>query len=146
MTQHELLKWYQKALADMRTELEAYSDEDKIWAISGEIKNPAGALCLHIVGNLNHFIGATLGQTGYVRDREAEFATRGISRAILLQQLDATAIMVEKVFNSLSPAELEATFPFDFAGKGSTFDYMLYFYGHFQYHLGQINYHRRMIG
>lgn len=130
----------------MKTELENYADENKIWATSGEIKNSGGNLCLHIIGNLNHFIGATLGKTGYVRDREAEFNLRGVSRSGLLEQLGDTTVMMEQVMNNLSAAELEATFPFDFAGKGSTLQYLLYFYGHLQYHLGQINYHRRMIG
>lgn len=142
----ELLKWYQKGIETIKTELEAYPDENKIWATSGEIKNSGGNLCLHIIGNLNHFIGATLGKTGYIRDREAEFSLRGMSRSNLLQQLDTTAVMMEQVMSNLSPADLEANFPFDFAGKGSTFQYLLYFHGHMQYHLGQINYHRRMIG
>ncbi len=71
-----------RELLKLRTEIESYQDESNLWRIEKNIANSAGNLCLHLVGNLNAYIGATLGQTGYVRDRDAEFTLKNIPRRI----------------------------------------------------------------
>ena len=55
----------QRDLEKLKTEISSFKDEKKIWEISGEVKNSAGNLCLHLCGNLQHFIGAALGNSGY---------------------------------------------------------------------------------
>jgi hypothetical protein len=97
------------------------------------------------VGNLNHFIGATLGNTGYVRNRDAEFATKGLSKEELLRMLGDTQQMLQSVLAALSAEDLEKEFPYEFFGKHTTAWYMNQFLLHLQYHLGQINYHRRIV-
>jgi uncharacterized damage-inducible protein DinB len=111
------------------------------------LTNPGGNLALHLAGNLQFFIGAQLGQSGYVRDREAEFALKGVPRSRILQELEAAAQAVETTLSALDPAQLEQTFPVPFGGKPTgTLAVLLHLAGHLSYHLGQMNVHRRVSG
>ena len=133
-------------LLKVKTEIESYKDESKIWIIEGGILNSAGNLCLHLVGNLNHFIGATLGNTGYVRNRELEFSEKNISVFELVRQIDDTVSIVQNTFERLSNKILDENFPLLFRDQKVTTSFMLLnLIAHLNYHLGQINYHRRLL-
>ena len=80
-----------------------------------------------------------------MRNRDAEFSNKNIPRAELLSAIAATKIMVEQVLPSLTPEQLKQEYPFDFKGKQTTEWYLLLLVSHFNYHLGQINYHRRLV-
>jgi uncharacterized damage-inducible protein DinB len=139
---HELLL---RDLNKLRQEINAYTADDKLWIIAGDIKNPAGNLCLHLCGNLQHYIGAVLGQSGYVRNRDAEFSTHGLSKAALLKEIDATLSIVPKTLADLNPALIDHQYPEDVFGKPmTTGHFLIHLAGHLNYHLGQINYHRRL--
>jgi hypothetical protein len=120
-------------------------DEAKLWTISGEVKNSPGNLCLHLLGNLNYFIGALIGKNGYVRKRDEEFTTKDIPKEKLLEDITATKTMVSDVFSKMNTEALQNDFPFEPLGKRSTEFMLSYFLGHFMYHLGQINYYRRLV-
>ncbi len=85
---------FTRDLNKLRDEISKCPDEQSIWAVRGEIANSAGNLCLHLVGNLNHFIGAVLGGNGYVRDRDAEFSLKNIPCERPLADIDRTAGVV----------------------------------------------------
>ncbi len=142
----DLIALYKRDLEKFVGELEAYPDEASIWVIAPDIKNPAGNLALHIVGNLNTFIGVNLGQTGYVRDRPAEFSSRDVPRAELVQMLRDTSSMIEQVLSKPDLAPLESIYPQEVLGYPMTHQYFLiHLYGHLSWHLGQVNYHRRLL-
>lgn len=137
---------FERELAALKTQINEYPDEQSMWQIKGDIKNSGGNLCLHLIGNLNHFIGAILGNTGYVRQREAEFNLKNVPREQLLQDIDATTTMVRKVLEKLSPEQLRGNFPIPKHDQIVSMTYMLlHLLTHFNYHLGQINYHRRLL-
>ncbi len=136
---------FQRDLQKLQDELNAFKNEANIWNVAPGVTNSAGNLTLHLMGNINHFIGATLGNTGYVRQRDLEFSTNDVSREQLLADLTATALMAGNVLSGLTDAQLEAEFPFELFGKHATAYYLMHFYGHLSYHLGQINYLRRML-
>ena len=140
-----LTEIYLNGLQQLETEIAAYTSEEQLWLTTEGISNSGGNLCLHLLGNLNHYIGATLGQTTYMRNRDAEFSNKNIPRAELLSAIAATKIMVEQVLPSLTPEQLKQEYPFDFKGKQTTEWYLLLLVSHFNYHLGQINYHRRLV-
>ncbi len=130
----------------LRDELLAYESEEDIWNENDGINNPGGTLVLHLCGNLQHFIGAKLGHTLYERDRVAEFSLRNLSKNDLLLELAATDKMVGKVLNILNESDLIEIYPDSSFGENkTTLDVILILIGHFQYHLGQINYHRRIL-
>ena len=137
---------FERDLRKLIDEINLYKDEDKLWAVQEGISNSAGNLCLHLIGNLNHFIGATLGNTGYVRYRDDEFALKNIPRQDLLINLANTMLIVKKTLSELKDEELEKDFPLQVFGRPVKTGFMLvHLSTHLSYHLGQINYHRRLI-
>ncbi|MFM9903106.1 MAG: DinB family protein [Pyrinomonadaceae bacterium] len=143
-----LKELYNRDLKKLRTEVESYSDEAALWTVSGEITNSAGNLCLHLVGNLKAFIGAQLGDSGYVRQRDLEFSTKGTPRAGLLQMIDETIVDVAAGLDKVTPEQLEAEYPIvvfaDRTEPMTTGWFLIHLATHLNYHLGQINYHRRL--
>jgi len=138
---------YARELATMRDELLAYENEADIWRTPPGISNPTGTLALHVAGNLRHFIGAKLGGTGYVRDRDAEFADRDVPRATIVERLDAAAHEVAISLEALDPARLEEPYDVGF-GVGTnpvTLDFLLHLASHLAFHVGQAGYHRRLV-
>ncbi len=141
-----LTQLFSRDLTKLKDEINAYSDEPNLWVTAKEINNSAGNLCLHLVGNLKHFLGATLANTGFARDREAEFTQKDIPRAELVKGIDEAIAAVKTTLASLDEQNLAKPYPIDFFKKqGSTAFYLLHISSHLNYHLGQINYHRRLL-
>lgn len=141
-----LASFFERELLKLREEILLFTDEKKLWAVTGLITNSAGNLCLHLTGNLNHFIGATLGNSGYIRQRDREFSDKNIPRAQLIADIDKTIVLVKNTLHSLEPGALEEVFPLDKHGQTVTTGYMvLHLLTHLNYHLGQVNYLRRTI-
>jgi DinB family protein len=133
-------------LAALRREVEAYPDERDLWREVPGIANVAGTLVLHLAGNLQHYLGAGLGATGYVRDRAAEFARRNVSRSELLEEIAAARSAVKATLGGLAEGDLSSEFPEVIAGSSfMTADYLVHLATHFAFHLGQIDYHRRVV-
>ncbi len=133
-------------LRAVQRELAAYDREADIWARPDTIPNSAGTLAVHVAGNLRHYVGAVLGGTAYVRDRDAEFSRRNVPRSELIRELDAAAADVGVVMSRLTEADLATTFPQPVVGKHcSTADMLIHLATHLTYHLGQIDYHRRLV-
>ncbi|HRH01931.1 MAG TPA: DUF1572 family protein [Bacteroidia bacterium] len=146
MTTEILQELYDRDLQNLRKEISSYSNELDLWRTEKHISNSAGNLCLHLIGNLNHFIGNVLGNSGYIRDREAEFSSKNIPLSEMLASIEATRIVVKKTLSELKTEDLMKDFPLEVMGKkSSTLFWLINFAGHLTYHLGQINYHRRLL-
>lgn len=136
---------FERDLQRLRTEIEAFPDTAALWRTNGTITNSAGTLCLHLCGNLQHFIGAVLGQSGYVRDRAAEFEKRDVTATELMTEIDRTIDVVMPILSRMSDPDVVMPYPIDVFGKEMTSaQFLLHLQGHLNYHLGQINYLRRM--
>ncbi len=141
-----LLELFLRELNKLEEELSLYNDETKIWKVSGEVSNSAGNLTLHICGNLQHFIGAILGQTGYERKRDLEFSTKNIPREELKLKIEKTKAIVASTLKNLHEEDLNQIYPVLKSGREMTTAHMLaHLLTHLNYHLGQINYHRRLM-
>lgn len=128
----------------LKNEIEAYANEESIWKKPNEKSNSAGNLTLHLAGNLQHFIGSILGNTGYERNRNAEFETPYRSKQELMITIDAAAQNVEKTLSTLTLNDLDKIYPVQvLPEKVSTRQFLIYLSTHFSYHLGQISYHRK---
>ncbi|KUY17371.1 DinB superfamily protein [Elizabethkingia miricola] len=137
---------FKRDLLKLKTEIESYQSEENIWKISKHISNSAGNLCLHLIGNLNHFIGAITGKTGYIRNREAEFSLKNVPRIQLTEMIDNTILVIESTLNNLNEDDLKKEYPLVvFEDKMSTEFFFTHLTAHLGYHLGQINYHRRLL-
>ena len=143
-----LKELYDRDLKKLRTEIARYRKETAMWTVSGEIPNSGGNLALHLVGNLKSFIGANLGDSGYVRQRDLEFSNKDTPRAELLQMIDETADVVAATLDKLTPEQLEQIYPVvvfaDRTEPMTTGWFLVHLATHLNYHLGQINYHRRL--
>ena len=88
-----------------------------------------------------------LGGTVYVRDRDAEFASKGTTKADLLADIDAAEKSVKETLEKLSDEDFAKIYPIEVFGQPMTTGYFLtHLATHLNYHLGQINYHRRLLG
>lgn len=141
----ELTEIFVRELDKLEEEINAYADESKLWVIRGEIKNSAGNLCLHLSGNLQHFIGAVLDKTGYVRNRDAEFAEKNVPRSRLIELIHTSKKVINETLKKLTDENLTDKYPLQVLGKEMTTRFFLtHLTTHLTYHLGQINYHRRL--
>jgi uncharacterized damage-inducible protein DinB len=144
--QTTLYRLFERDLTRLKVELNLYSDEQIIWQTTGQIANTAGNLTLHLLGNLNTYIGAVLGGTDYVRDRPAEFSLKNIPRESLLEQIDTLLIILKTTLSELPDTAFEEEYPLlVFEEKTSTEYLLVHLTTHLTYHLGQINYHRRLL-
>lgn len=141
-----LIQLYTRDLEKLKAEIEQYSNEADLWKTSGEITNSGGNLTLHLIGNLKHFIGAVLGGSGFVRDRDAEFSKGGVSRNELLKEIDAASSIVKSTLEKLTDEDLAKIYPIEvFSQPLTTEFFLIHLTTHLSYHLGQINYHRRLL-
>lgn len=128
------------------SEIELYQNEKNLWLIEKNIANSAGNLCLHIIGNLNTYIGAEFGKTNYIRNRDLEFSQKDIPRAELVSKIKETILIVNKSLDQLTEEDLKKEYPvLVFDKKTSVEYYLIHLTTHLAYHLGQINYHRRLL-
>jgi uncharacterized damage-inducible protein DinB len=146
MTVEYLHRVFARDAATLRDELVAYPEDQQIWMIPPGTKNSAGTLALHLCGNIQHFVGARFGGTGYVRDRAAEFSRRSLPRAELLAECDAAQEAIRRGFGALEDDALEKPFPDRFGDATvPTGLALVHMATHLAYHLGQIDYHRRLV-
>jgi len=137
---------FARDLNKLKTEIELYGDEKNLWLIDKNISNSAGNLCLHLIGNLNTYIGVALAQSNYIRERDLEFSSKNVPREQLLQMIDKVTAVVEAGLSTLRPDEMPSDFPMVIWDKPTEMEFTLvHLYGHLNYHLGQINYHRRLL-
>ena len=142
----EILKiLFDRDLQKLKNEIELYQNEEAMWIVDEGITNSGGNLCLHIIGNLNAYIGVGLAKTDYVRKRDLEFSLKGLTKNELIEKIEQTMLTVENGLNQLSVEQLKDDFPVLIWGKPTEMSYTLvHLTTHLNYHLGQINYHRRL--
>lgn len=137
---------FSRDLLRLKSEINLYKDESNLWIVEDNITNSAGNLCLHLIGNLNTYIGAEFGKTNYVRNRELEFSLKNISKKELIEQIDNTILVVEMSLNNITKEQLKNEHPILVFDKKTTLEFLLvHLTTHLSYHLGQINYHRRLL-
>jgi Protein of unknown function (DUF1572) len=140
------IKLFERDLNRLEREISAYTNEADIWKLQPGIANTGGNLCLHLAGNLKNYIGKTLGGIDYERKREKEFADKNIPKDELLKSIVETKDVVLSVIAALTAEDMDKIYPEEVLGSAMTTEYFLvHLYGHLNYHLGQINYHRRLL-
>jgi len=146
MLAHELAALYTRDLTRLLQELNAFPDTATLWQTRAGISNSAGNLALHLEGNLREFIGRLLGQLPFERDRPREFGESGIEKAELVRRLGAVRDEIPAVIAAMSAEQLDADFPQVYVGRTLPNRQMLiHLEGHLSYHLGQIDYLRRVV-
>ena len=130
----------------LKREIEGYSNEADLWLVPEGISNSAGNLCLHICGNLQHFVGAMIGNSGYERNRDEEFNLKNVSVQRLIEEIESTRLILDKSLERFTEEKSKEQYPIEALGYPMSHSYFLiHLVGHLNYHLGQINYHRRLL-
>ncbi len=141
-----LINVLDRELQSVADQVKAYPSDSELWHVVDGISNSGGTLALHLCGNLRHFVGAILGNSGYVRDRPAEFAGITISRDDVIKTVQDTRDEVRSAIKALVDSQLEMTYPVQIAGVEMTTGlFLLHLMSHLAYHLGQMDYHRRLV-
>ena len=137
---------FNRDLNKLKVEIESYQNENQLWAIDKNISNSGGNLCLHLIGNINTYIGSEIGKTGYIRNRPLEFSLKDIPKSELIGKIEETIIVVNNTLDLLSEEDLNAIYPqIVFEKEMTTGFFFVHLSTHLAYHLGQINYHRRLL-
>ena len=145
-TTNDLASLFSRDLARLSQEIEAFPNDDALWQTLPGVTNPAGNLALHIEGNLREYIGRQLGELPYRRNRELEFSTKGMSRRELATRITELRRSIPEVIGNLSSEQLDAVYPevvLEIAT--STRQLLIHLHGHMNWHLGQIDYLRRVL-
>jgi len=138
--------FFERDLDKLIEEINLYKNENDIWKTKEGINNSAGNLVLHLLGNLNHFIGKTLGNRDYIRKRDEEFSLKNIPREKLIADINSLKETIKNTLPKLSHEDLKKDFPLKIRDESfSTENMLIYLLAHLNYHLGQINYLRRMM-
>ena len=146
MTIETLKILFERDLKRLKNEIDLYDNENNLWEIEKNITNSAGNLCLHIIGNLNTQIGKEIGKTDYIRNRELEFSLKHISKVQLLKNIDKTILVIDSALNKLTQEDLIKEYPVIVFDTATSTEYLLlHLTTHLSYHIGQINYHRRLL-
>lgn len=146
MLKNSLTEIFKRDLDKLKDEINLFEKEEDIWITPGSIKNSPGNLSLHICGNLNHFVGSILGKSDYVREREKEFSIKNLPRKELLETIEKTSSVVAKTLEKLDQESFNNRYPIDvFESEMSTEFFLIHLTTHLNYHLGQINYLRRIL-
>ena len=143
MLNSDLANFYERDIRRLIEEIMLFKNEGDLWRTQGSVKNSSGNLVLHIIGGLNHLIGATLAQSGYVRNRDEEFTSKDVERKYLVAALEELIPMITETVNAQN---LEAEYPAFFDKPKTSNGYVLVqLLAHLNYHLGQVNYLRRIL-
>ena len=146
MTVKEIQLFYKRDIEKLKLEISLYSNETNLWITEGNISNSAGNLCLHLIGNLNYFICAVLGKTNYVRNRDLEFSQNNIPRKKLISSIVEVATTIHETLQNMTNDMLSDDYPEKKFDEKKSIEYLLlHLQHHLSYHLGQINYHRRLL-
>ncbi len=146
MILESLKEFFIRDIENVKKEITLYADESDLWKTAPGINNSAGNLALHLTGNLKYFIGVVLGKSEYIREREKEFTLKNIPREEIFRGLDETNVIIRQVFDSLQETDLNQPYPENLNQKKGDISYQLIrLLAHLNYHLGQINYHRRLL-
>ena len=139
---------YHREVGKVIDEVMACRTDDDMWIVIPGTTNSGGNLVQHLIGNLRTYIGLTLGNVPYVRNRDAEFTQRLFSREMILDELKALDLILENALIHLSEEDLMKEYPHEVLAmfpKQSVRLILSHLSTHLAYHLGQINYHRRFV-
>ena len=146
MIKETLIQLFTRDLNKLKTEIQSYRNEENIWIIDQDIKNSGGNLCLHLIGNLNTYIGAQMGNSGYLRNRDLEFLQKNVPANQMIVMIEETILMIRSTLQNMPATNLDQEHPFlVFEQKTSTQFLLIHLATHLAYHLGQVNYHRRLL-
>lgn len=146
MTQNSLAPLFRRDLTRLGQQIDALPNDDALWQTLPGVTNAAGNLVLHIEGNLREYVGRQLGKLPYRRNRELEFSLQGMSRSELGARIGELRLSIPSVIEGITLEQMEMEYPEVVLGVAvSTQQFLIHLYGHLNWHLGQVDYLRRIV-
>lgn len=143
---YDLAKLFARDLNKVTKQIQAFEEERQLWMVLPGVANSAGNLVLHLEGNLREYVGRQLGGIEYTRNRPREFENTPVPVSDLLKRMENVVAIVPSVIESLTEPQLSAMYPENVLGSEMTIRFFLiHLHGHLNYHLGQIDYLRRVL-
>ena len=137
---------FDRDLGKLSQQIESFPNDEALWQTLPGVTNAAGNLALHIEGNLREYVGRQLGNLPYQRKRDLEFSSKGLSRAELSTHLAELRRSIPTVIEELSAEQMEMEYPEVVLGTPiSTQQFLIHLHGHLNWHLGQVDYLRRIM-
>jgi uncharacterized damage-inducible protein DinB len=141
-----LIDLYSREIEKLKNEVLAFESDDLIWRTPDTQVISAGNQCLYIAGSLQHYIGNIIGDSGYIRNKEAEMKAKNISRERLLEEIENMRQVVVDTLEQVSKTELQKQFPTnEFEEPVSTEFFLIHLLRKLSYHLGQISLLRQLV-
>jgi Protein of unknown function (DUF664) len=145
-TANDLAFLFRRDLAKLSKQIESFPSDEALWKTLPGVTNAAGNLALHIEGNLREFVGRQLGQIPYLRNRALEFSASGVSRDQLVARLTELRDAIPSVIENLTQEQMDMEYPqVVLEAAMSTKQFLIHLYGHLNWHLGQVDYLRRIL-
>lgn len=142
---NEIAWLFRRDLERLRKQVEMVADDDALWTVQPGVTNSVGNLALHLEGNLREFVGRQLGQVAYQRTRPVEFSQKGLTKDAVIERISQLGQLIPSVIESLTPEQIESEFPeVVLDAPMTTRQFLIHLYGHLNWHLGQIDYLRRI--
>ena len=143
---NELAALFRRDLAKFAKQIESFPTDELLWQTLPGVINPVGNLALHIEGNLSEFVGRQLGGLPYQRNRDLEFSSKEGTRAELSTRLAKLSESIPAVIEGLNPDQLEKEYPQVVLDRPMSIgEFLIHLYGHLNWHLGQVDYLRRLL-
>lgn len=134
-----LIDLYSREIERLKTEITAFEADELLWKQPDAQIPAAGNTCLFIAGTLQHFIGNMIGDSGYIRNKEAEMKARNLSRERLIEEVDNTKRVVVDTLEQVTKADLQKVFPTkEFEEDVTTEYYLIHLLKNLSFHIGQI--------
>lgn len=143
--QQELAALFRRDIQRLIQELEAFPGDAYLWQTVPGILNGAGNLTLHLEGNLREYIGRALGGVEYQRDRPYEFAAKAMPASELIARIKGVEELIPTIIMNLTDKQIEAEYTQYESGPLVTRQFLMHLIAHFNFHLGQIGYLRRIL-
>jgi hypothetical protein len=145
-TANDLAFLFRRDLTKLSQQIESFPSDEALWRTLPGVTNAAGNLALHLEGNLREFVRRQLGSLPYNRNREVEFSLRGVSKSELVTRIAELRQSIPCVIEELSSEQMEMEYPeVVLEVATSTQEFLIHLYGHLGWHLGQIDYLRRIL-
>jgi uncharacterized damage-inducible protein DinB len=141
-----LIKLFNRDMDRLKNEISSFKSVDNLWKTKNGVANTCGNLCLHMLGNLNHFIGSVIGGTDYIRNRNLEFEEKNVAVPELLRRIEDTKLTIALSLEKMDIGLLKSPYPIQVFNEEMSYEFFLiHLETHLNYHLGQINYLRRIL-
>lgn len=140
-----LIDLYTREIDKLKNEVLNFESDEQLWKTPEPQITPAGNTCLYLAGTLQHYIGNIMGDSGYIRNKEAEMKARNVPRERLLEEIDNTKQVVIDTLEQISKTELQKVFPTnEFEEPITTEFYLIHLLKNVGFHVGQISVLRQL--